>query len=54
MTLHYRELLESDVAAIARIHRRACLIAYAFMSWSYPEPEVRTWYAGKFGEWDGG
>src|SRR5262245_22286156 len=52
--LQYRDLLESDVPAIARIHRRACLIAYAFMEWSYSELEVRTWYAAKFKQWDWG
>ena len=46
--LQYRPMLEGDVAAIARVHRRACLIAYRFMNWSYSEVEVRDWYAGKF------
>ena len=54
MTLRYRPILEDDVAAIARVHRRACLIAYKFMNWSYSEDEVRDWYAGKFREWDWG
>ena len=49
-----RNLVESDVPAIARIHRRACLTAYAFMKWSYSELEVRTWYAGKFTQWEWG
>ena len=47
-------MLEGDVAAIARVHRRACLIAYRFMNWSYSEVEVRDWYAGKFPAWDWG
>jgi putative acetyltransferase len=54
MTVRYRQILESDVAAITRIHRRACLIAYKFMDWSHTEDEVREWYAGKFWEWDWG
>jgi ribosomal protein S18 acetylase RimI-like enzyme len=52
--MHYRELLQSDVPVIARIHRRACLIAYAFMNWSYSESDVRNWYAEKFQDWDWG
>lgn len=52
MTLTYRPMVEADVAAIAGVHRRACLIAYQFMNWSYTEDEVRDWYAGKFREWD--
>ena len=54
LTLIYRDLLESDVASIAHVHRRACLIAYAFMNWAYSEDDVRIWYAGKFKEWDWG
>jgi ribosomal protein S18 acetylase RimI-like enzyme len=54
MHLHYRPLGASDVAAISRVHRRACLVAYAFMRWSYTEEEVRRWYAGKLPEWDWG
>jgi GNAT superfamily N-acetyltransferase len=52
--LRYRELLASDIPAIARVHRRACLVAYAFMNWSYSEWECRRWYEGKFPEWDWG
>ena len=54
LTLRYRRLVELDVPAIARIHRRACLVAYAFMNWSYSEPECKLWYEGKFQEWDWG
>ena len=54
LMVKFRSLLEKDVAGIARVHRRACLIAYKFMNWSYSEHEVRTWYAGKFTEWDWG
>ena len=39
--MHSRLLLADDVAGIARVHRRACLIAYKFMNWSYSEDEVR-------------
>ena len=52
MTLTYRPLVEADVPAIAGVHRRACLIAYRFMNWSYSEREVRDWYAGIFRTWD--
>jgi ribosomal protein S18 acetylase RimI-like enzyme len=52
--IEYRPLQATDVAAIARVHARACLVAYRFMSWSYPEEAVRQWYAGKFPEWDWG
>lgn len=52
--MHYRELVELDIEAIARVHRQACLIAYAFMNWSYSEDEVRRWYAEKFATWDWG
>jgi len=52
--LLYRELTEQDIEAIARVHRQACLIAYAFMNWSYSEDEVRRWYAEKFSSWDWG
>jgi ribosomal protein S18 acetylase RimI-like enzyme len=52
--LRYRKILEEDVAAISRVHRRACLIAYAFMNWSYSEDEVRDWYARRFENWDWG
>jgi GNAT superfamily N-acetyltransferase len=52
--LRYRELVELDIEAIARVHRQTCLIAYAFMNWSYSEDEVRRWYAEKFKIWDWG
>ena len=52
--LQYRPMREGDVAAIARVHHRACLIAYRFMNWSYSEVDVRDWYAGKFPGWDWG
>ncbi len=54
LIVRYRSLLETDVVGIARVHRRACLIAYKFMNWSYSESDVRNWYAGKFNEWDWG
>ncbi|MDM7945327.1 MAG: GNAT family N-acetyltransferase [Oceanibaculum nanhaiense] len=44
----------SDLDSIATIHREACLIAYAFMGWSYSWQECRDWYAGKLPEWDWG
>jgi putative acetyltransferase len=50
----YRPLIVEDLAGISAVHRRACLIAYAFMNWAYSEAEVRAWYAGKFPEWDWG
>ncbi len=52
--MHYRKLIDLDVPAIARVHRRACLVAYTFMNWSYSETECRTWYLEKFKEWDWG
>ncbi len=52
--MHYRPLVEADIAAISRVHRRACLIAYRFRNWSYSEREVQDWYAEKFREWDWG
>lgn len=54
MILRYRHILEDDVAAVARVHRSACQIAYKFMNWSYSEDETRDWLAGKFREWDWG
>jgi ribosomal protein S18 acetylase RimI-like enzyme len=54
LNIRYRQMIEPDVAAIARVHRRACLITYQFMNWSYRKDEVRRWYAGKFWEWDWG
>jgi ribosomal protein S18 acetylase RimI-like enzyme len=50
----YRRLEKGDVPAIARVHRRACLIAYRFMNWSYSEDAVRNWYAREFAGWDWG
>jgi putative acetyltransferase len=52
--MKYRPLAEADIAAISRVHRRACLIAYAFMEWDYPEQAVRDWYEEKFKTWDWG
>ena len=54
MGISYRRLEERDVSAIARVHRRACLIAYKFMNWSYTEDAVREWYAHEFAGWDWG
>jgi hypothetical protein len=53
-TLRYRQLDHADVAAISRVHWRACLLAYAFMNWSYAEEEVQDWYVGKISGWDWG
>src|SRR4051812_448128 len=53
-TLRYRPLDHADIAAISRVHRRACLVAYAFMNWSYSEEEVQDWYAEKISDWDWG
>ena len=52
MSYAHRPLRADDLAAISRVHRRACLIAYRFMNWSYTEEQVRHWYAGKMPEWD--
>jgi ribosomal protein S18 acetylase RimI-like enzyme len=49
-----RELRATDLDAIARVHWRACRVAYRFMNWSYGEDQVRRWYAGKLAEWDWG
>jgi ribosomal protein S18 acetylase RimI-like enzyme len=49
--LRFRPLEIQDVAAISRIHHRACLIAYRFINWCYPLSEVERWYSGKFSEW---
>jgi putative acetyltransferase len=54
MSFRYRHIVEDDVAAIARVHRDACLIAYKFMNWAYGEDETRDWVAGKYREWDWG
>ena len=53
-TLRYRPLDHADIAAISRVHRRACMVAYAFMNWSYSEEEVRDWYVEKISDWDWG
>ena len=53
-TVKYRPVTEADIAAISRVHRRACLIAYSFMGWDYSEQAVRDWYAEKFKTWDWG
>ena len=42
MSYRYRHIIEDDVAAIARVHRDACLIAYKFMNWAYGEDETRA------------
>jgi ribosomal protein S18 acetylase RimI-like enzyme len=47
----FRPLETKDVEAISRVHRRACLIAYQFLNWSYSQEEVEAWYSGKFAEW---
>src|ERR1700712_1209442 len=49
--LTLRPLDMQDVAAISRIHYRACLIAYRFFNWFYPLAQIERWYAGKFSEW---
>ena len=49
--LTFRPLETGDVKAISQVHRRACLIAYRFMNWSYALGEVEAWYCGKFPEW---
>lgn len=54
LTFNYRPLGEQDIAGIARVHWRACSLAYSFMNWSYTEQEVQDWYAGKFHEWHWG
>jgi ribosomal protein S18 acetylase RimI-like enzyme len=50
----YRPIGEGDVSGIARVHRRACLIAYDFMNWAHTEDEVGDWYRNIFGGWDWG
>jgi len=52
--LRYRPLDHADIVAISRVHRRDCLLGYAFMNWSYSEEEVQDWYAGKMSDWDWG
>ena len=49
-----RPLQAADLDAIARVHWRACRIAYRFMRWSHDEDEVRRWYAGQLAQWDSG
>ena len=48
------QIQAADLDAIARVHWRACRVAYRFMNWSYGEDQVRRWYAGKLAEWDWG
>ena len=52
--MHFRQLVHSDIEAIARVHQRACVIAYRFMAWDYTEQAVRDWYTEKFATWDWG
>ena len=42
----------ADVPAIAAVHRRACLVGYAFMGWDYPLDVIEAWYVGKYPGWD--
>ena len=49
--LTFRPLSTDDLTAISLVHRRACLIAYRFMQWSYSLEEVEAWYSPKFAEW---
>lgn len=49
--LTFRPLDTRDVRAISLVHRRACLIAYRFIDWSYSQEEVEAWYSPKFAEW---
>jgi len=49
--LTFRPLRTDDLTAISLVHRRACLIAYRFMQWSYSLEEVEAWYSPKFAEW---
>src|SRR4051794_11897667 len=49
--LTFRPLRTDDLKAISLVHRRACLIAYRFMQWSYSLEEVEAWYSPKFAEW---
>jgi len=48
----HRAMTAGDTAAIARVHRAACLLAYRFMNWDHAVDEIATWYAGKFADWD--
>jgi len=47
-----RPMTAGDMAAIARVHRAACLVAYRFMNWDHAVDEIAAWYAGKFADWD--
>jgi len=47
-----RPMTAGDMAAVARVHRAACLVAYRFMNWDHGEDEIAAWYAGKFAGWD--
>lgn len=47
----FRPLAPDDLGAISLVHRRACLIAYRFMNWSYSLDEVEAWYSPKLAEW---
>jgi ribosomal protein S18 acetylase RimI-like enzyme len=49
--LTFRPLEIGDLEAISLVHRRACLIAYRFMNWSYSQEDVEAWYSPKFAEW---
>jgi len=49
--LTFRPLRTDGLTAISLVHRRACLIAYRFMQWSYSLEEVEAWYSPKFAEW---
>lgn len=49
--LTFRPLKSEDLRAISLVHRRACLIAYQFMNWSYSLHAVEAWYSTKLAEW---
>jgi ribosomal protein S18 acetylase RimI-like enzyme len=49
-----RPLRPADLAAISRVHGRACRIADRFRNWSYTEAEVRAWCAHRLPGWDWG
>ena len=49
--LTFRPLEPSDIQTISLVHRRACLIAYRFMNWSYSLREVEAWYSRIFAGW---
>jgi ribosomal protein S18 acetylase RimI-like enzyme len=50
----FRPIQRDDLAAISRVHWRACRIAYTFMNWSYSEADVYDWYATRQATWDWG